>query len=442
VVWTEGTNHVTKGIAHTFSNLPANTNIFLKVEVVNTDFHNPKTQYVKHVGVGLNGNDVYTVTDFCYPPPFLQAKSNTYFVCVENIDVTPYITSSTNNTYSLQVFVSSTYEVSFGTFSGYLLYSRLTLSGIKTPTSQPTSQPTGQPSRQPTAQPTRQPTGQPSRQPSRQPTSQPTRQPFGRPTSQPTVNPTIQPSSHPSSLPTSCPSTSTPTGTPSFINETVGVIRWTGKQLNASWHDPWNWDKHIVPTVSHAVVIDLLPGEAVTLSRSVVVNSLKLSGNGGVLYLTDTNVHLNITDEFHFESGIIEGFCNETNANPLYSKPLDPSDLAVTVKAVVVARKLALLDSDNKKFMRYIRFVIEEAMEWRGGELVLASTVIDVVGVAAVVTVDNNSSGSENGSPISLRSDVSHDRFDLFLRAQLNLWADINRTLPRETAVNDMIITR
>jgi hypothetical protein len=440
--WNGGTNYVTRGIEHTFSPIPAGTNIYLKVEVINTDFHNPKTQYIDRVGVGTYYETI--ITEYCFPQQFLRYEPNVYFVCVENVDVTDSLVE-VNGVNTLSVNVKSTYDVSYGTYNGYLLYVRLTLAGIKTPTSQPTSQPSTQPSRQPSSQPTRQPTAQPTAQPSRQPTSQPSRQPFGTPTGQPSEQPTCQPSSQPSAQPTSNPSTSQPTGTPSYHDETKGEIRWIGPIatdestqridgiVTGSWHNRWNWDRHIVPDVNHTVIVALSPGKVIVVSESVVVKNLNVSGAGGTLFLSSPSVVIEVTDTLQFDGGVIEGFRNGSNGDKVQYTAIEIVNMQ---QASVKVGNTAIFDTVNKKFLRFIHFVVQHSLDWLDGEIVMASSVIDMIGDNATFSAKNQSSQALN-----IAHDVAYYNFQLFPLAQLNQQGNINHTLPVTEAVNDLVLT-
>ena len=176
-------------------------------------------------------------------------------------------------------------------YNGFLLYGRLSLSGMISPTGQPTSQPSSQPTRQPYGVPTSIPSCQPSSIPSSQPSGIPTLQPTSQPTSIPSMIPSSQPSAQPFSFPTSTPSTSRPSFFPSFSDpntpyEFIGGNFSEKIKTWGMWSERTNWNTHTVPSTNSTVHLNLNNNGKIYINENATVRDLYITGNG-VLFLRE-----------------------------------------------------------------------------------------------------------------------------------------------------------
>lgn len=221
--WEGGTNDVRSGLRHTFSGLQDESHVFIKVQIAKTDYNNASSEFVDFIGVNN-----HKLSDYCFPG---VEDVDEFFVCLFDNDVTSHVNADGD----LNLFISATIKVNTYDYLGFLLYAKVTITGVEFPTGQPTLQPSMQPTGQPSGQPTSQPSSQPASSPTTQPTSQPTGIPTCQPTGEPTGVPSSQPTGMPSAQPSSTPTTSYPTSLPSH-NPTVPFI-WEGG--SGLWNNRW-----------------------------------------------------------------------------------------------------------------------------------------------------------------------------------------------------------
>ena len=352
-----------KGISNTFTQLNkeiALSNIFLKVEVYNTNFQNPKTQYIN----SITANN-YLLSNYSFP-----IKNNNYingfFVCLGDKNITPYIDHEKGNG-SLTINIRATRKVNTYPYNGYLLYVRVSISGMISPTGQPTSQPSSQPTGQPYGSPSRRPSAVPSSIPSSQPSCIPTLLPSSQPTLIPSVSPSSQPSSQPSSLPTLTPSTSYPSSFPSYVNPNepfvfIGGNYSEGKKTGGMWSERTNWNRHRVPTENSTVNLILNNNERIYIKENTTVRDLNISGNG-ILYLTE-GVTLVINNLFEINNN-----CSIKGTNNEYKTLLFNSSFPI----IKILKKGQIFDeiNNNNDNNSYVNIFLESLILVNKGNLII-----------------------------------------------------------------------
>ena len=82
--WQGGTNDVLQGISYTFLNLRQPT-VYLRVDVFESDFGNPLTEYVNRISA--NG---HALSKYC-APPYPADQSGIFFTCIYDRNVTNFV---------------------------------------------------------------------------------------------------------------------------------------------------------------------------------------------------------------------------------------------------------------------------------------------------------------------------------------------------------------
>lgn len=397
-IWEGGTNDVRKGVYHTFYGLRNASSVYLKVQVYETDFSDPATEYVDRISAGGK-----VLSRLCTG----GADDGTGFLlCLNDADVTHLVDDSQSG--SLTVNVRATWGVNTYKHKGFLLYVRLSVSQHMSPTGMPSSAPSGLPSGEPTSEPTTipsaEPTGQPSSQPSRIPTSIPTTLPSKRPSAQPTGFPT----GNPSEPPTSAPSSSLPTNTPSFSDDAVFV--WIGG--SGSWSDGSLWNRREPPVNTSTVEISLNINETLLVDAHVLVSTLFFFGPGSVV-MSGSSSSLTVSESFLWSGG---NFDNSVR----------------TEDAVISLMGNSSICTSSDVYLSYIKFKNYGNCTWTCGNLIVSNVLFsnEATGVMEMIAA--------GGQTLSIERDVSEVEFDASPGNVLNVEANLKYTYPFDQAVNDI----
>lgn len=396
--WEGGTNEVRKGVYHTFYGLRNASSVFLRVEVYETDFSDPITEYVDFI---MAGSEV--LSRYCSP----GADDGTrFYLCLVDSDVLHLVEDDDSGT--LTVHVRATWSVNTYQYNGYLLYVRLSVSQDQSPTGMPSSLPSGKPSGQPTTSPTGQPSGLPSSVPSFVPTSNPTPQPSGQPTGKPTGAPTGEPSSAPTRQPSSSPTSSMPTSSPTYSADAVYV--WRGG--SAAWSNGALWNRRSPPINTSTVEVQLGINETITIDEHVVVKSLSFSGPG-VITIAPSGGSLTVLDTFLWTGGNFHSTAQGEVAN------------------------IFLMGNSSFCFSKdvYLGFITVENhgnMTWSCGNMIVTNAILqNEVGGSFYIT-------PSAGDTLSIERDVAAVEYDGTLGAILNVDANVRFTYPPGEAVYDV----
>lgn len=389
-----GTNSVTNGVSHTFLHLAGHSEVYLRVEVYETDFSDPDSEYV--FSITANGAKL---SSFCSPG---VDKGRKFYLCLVDQNVAPHIDSKTG---SLTVRARATHAVNSYPYIGKLFYVKYTVSDVKSPTAVPTSSPTRIPTSFPTAAPSVAPSSQPTFSPTLNPTSSPTRSPTAAPTSKPTRTPTHSPSATPSSVPTSIPTSSAPTILPTFTDTAPYV--WIGG--SGLWSDESNWNRREVPPLASTVIIAASSYDVITITENITVSHLDLSS--GQLSILSNDTALHVTTMFNFSGGILScsssyTICHYINEGTSYW-------------------------SGTKKLLRYSLYLNRGETYWSSGDVVMSSATLEN-SRGAVLDIDSP-------LPLALRHDVSHYQYVKTSGAVLNPDVNLQYHYPPMKAVYDKV---
>lgn len=406
--WEGGTNDTVKGVFHTFYVPDATIETLLRVEIYETDFDDLENEYAK---TRING--VYIDS----PCSSGVRHGNKFYACFRDLSVFDLISNGV-----LNVLVTAEYDVNNYPHNGYLLYVRMSLTDMPYPTGQPTTLPTSIPSGEPTGQPTGEPTGQPSSQPTCVPTSIPTARPTSLPTSCPSSQPSRAPSGQPTGQPSSSPSYSPPTSMPTTPASSWLEV-WQGG--NATWHSRHTWNGHLIPTASSSVIMDVGRNVTITISENVTVENFNMTG-GNLLILS--GVALTVSNQFVFNGGVITGEYISYEAEGVQAP-----------RAVLNVDSISKFNAGtNVKLLQFINVVCGGVVTWDAGNVVLASSTINIE--AGVTFTIDTSSSMDSASQMTLKSDSSYYYFNAYPAMQLSTIADLDLTMPLLGAIYDIYL--
>ena len=385
-----------RGVSHSFSGLAGQT-VYLKVEVYANDYSDPQTEYVSRISANS-----HVLSTNCSPG---EDQGHDFFVCLFDVDVSSLIDARTG---TLEIQVVATKEVNSYPYKGKLLYVRLSAYSLMLPTTLPTSAPSSQPTALPSGLPTTQPSSEPTSLPSSLPTTLPTTVPSTLPSGDPTSIPSMEPTGQPTNTPTYGPTSSVPSIVPSFT-ETAPYV-WIGDAYGSDWHSWRNWNRRAPPGSGSTVVIHLLHNQSVQVSENVTVATLTLQGDGMIEFVSP-GVTIIVTDYFNYVGGGISSKYNGCG--------------------IVFQQRASLIHSELR-FLRNVTLWNYGIMEWTGGDLVLANSLIH--------NTKNGTFYIHTEGEISLREASSWYGYQRFDTQVLNVEVDLDMVLPPIGAVYDLVI--
>jgi hypothetical protein len=397
--WEGGTNNVLKGVQHTFYGLAGFENIFLRVEVYETDFSDPDTEYISKITANHQ-----VLSTKCSPE---RDKSNRFYLCLSDVNVASAVVEPAG---TLSVVTYASPKVNSYNRLGYLLYVKYTVSALQTPTSSPTVIPTSRPTTSPSTIPTALPSAAPTRTPSSLPSRNPTREPSSVPTRSPTVLPSTFPSTTPSVVPTLDPTGSEPSQVPTFLETSPYV--WSGG--SGSWHVKENWNRRSIPNELSDVIIHLNANDTIFIYENATINSLQFTGNGSMI-LTGNTIVLTILDLLNVTGGVISSSISD--------------------------RLNGISSMNNTAFSGEFRIYFENITLWNfgytlwsGADIIMANSNIQNMGKFVIESKEHET--------LCLKADTSWSYYTHYLNSILNVDAQLSIVLPANKAVYDRVVNR